>query len=761
MAGENEINVDVTTSYDGSGVEEARADMDELRSESADVRIGGDSTPLTEAVADAEAKLAELKEYAATRVEIGASTDELDAKVAQAEEAIAQAKEFAEAPAEINFDVGEAEAKLAALNARIDELLAKEQALREFNPSINTSQFQTQIASLSAAAKSLDEALIQTRTATQEADAGFEEVEAGAARAATGIGAMAGIGRATASDIEELGKNSENAAGSIDSLGSSAGRSIGRFAAFNPIITTILATLPAAAAAFLGLGAAMEASALGAIAVIGGWSGIKAAWEQAAAALEPLKEALSQTFQQNLTGPFLALANVLNQAEPEFRDLASAISDVVSALLPGASAAQAFAGAVEDAANFFQRGVAGAHALGDAISTMTAAASPELGKIADAISNIYEAWDKAVQKLSQTGDLQSAFAAGAQAIHAFGDALAAIGTVLTQIAAKAGPAMADALEHLASALEKNGPAIAAFANGFASVMNVFAEVADAIGTVVQALGPFGTVLFTVVGALVGVGAGLRILASVAGAVAGVFSPLVNIVRGLGAAAETAGSEAAASAGGWSSIAGTIGTVGAAALRTVPQVAAIGVAFVAAESVVKSVASNFGDFTQDIQMNVDGLVKEVSSAFQGDWKGAWEGMVQAAKGAANVVIDVINTIIQAIMNFQQAVASFFQAVTGVNQVQVNIPQIPRFATGGIFGDGGMALVGENGPELINLPGGSQISPSSYLPDSMTGGNGNMQLQLQVVGGSDSMLAALIANMARTGRLKISARAITPN
>jgi phage-related tail protein len=36
--------------------------------------------------------------------------------------------------------------------------------------------------------------------------------------------------------------------------------------------------------------------------------------------------------------------------------------------------------------------------------------------------------------------------------------------------------------------------------------------------------------------------------------------------------------------------------------------------------------------------------------------------------------------------------------------------PKFATGTTFAPGGMALVGERGPELVNLPRGSQVIPS---------------------------------------------------
>ena len=39
----------------------------------------------------------------------------------------------------------------------------------------------------------------------------------------------------------------------------------------------------------------------------------------------------------------------------------------------------------------------------------------------------------------------------------------------------------------------------------------------------------------------------------------------------------------------------------------------------------------------------------------------------------------------------------------------IPTIPMLAAGGIIRSGGLALVGEAGPELLNLPRGAQVTP----------------------------------------------------
>lgn len=65
-------------------------------------------------------------------------------------------------------------------------------------------------------------------------------------------------------------------------------------------------------------------------------------------------------------------------------------------------------------------------------------------------------------------------------------------------------------------------------------------------------------------------------------------------------------------------------------------------------------------------------------------------------------------------FRGGFASLFQQFGGF--------KIPRFATGTNFAPGGLALVGERGPELVNLPRGSQVIPNNRL--SMGGANVNV-------------------------------------
>lgn len=80
-------------------------------------------------------------------------------------------------------------------------------------------------------------------------------------------------------------------------------------------------------------------------------------------------------------------------------------------------------------------------------------------------------------------------------------------------------------------------------------------------------------------------------------------------------------------------------------------------------------------------------------------------------------------------FENVVGLFLQiGSTGLfgQKLATNINKVPAYANGTNFHPGGMALVGERGPELVNMPRGSQVMSNSELR-RMAGG----KLQVEVV------------------------------
>ena len=101
-----------------------------------------------------------------------------------------------------------------------------------------------------------------------------------------------------------------------------------------------------------------------------------------------------------------------------------------------------------------------------------------------------------------------------------------------------------------------------------------------------------------------------------------------------------------------------------------------------------------------------FVGDIGDAFSGLGtlvSGIWNGIGADIKNAINGVIGLIDGFIGGIDSIGIHVGS-------VN-IQPNIPEIPYLASGTNNFAGGWAVVGENGPELVNLPGGSSVIPNS--------------------------------------------------
>ena len=81
-------------------------------------------------------------------------------------------------------------------------------------------------------------------------------------------------------------------------------------------------------------------------------------------------------------------------------------------------------------------------------------------------------------------------------------------------------------------------------------------------------------------------------------------------------------------------------------------------------------------------------------------------------------------------------------------ELGIP-IPAFAHGTAFAPGGLALVGETGPELVNLPRGSQVSPAAGLATQVTV---NVTLQGSVVAERD-LARSIREELIRTRRRRV--------
>jgi hypothetical protein len=149
---------------------------------------------------------------------------------------------------------------------------------------------------------------------------------------------------------------------------------------------------------------------------------------------------------------------------------------------------------------------------------------------------------------------------------------------------------------------------------------------------------------------------------------------------------------------------------AATLPLIVMGAAIGVTIL----IIKRLIDHFGGLG-NIMKSLGGIAKS-----------AWASVTGAIKGEANAIIDVINGLIKAINSIHVNIPKI--GPIGGGTIGFNLPTIPHLAAGGTALQGGDALVGENGPEILRLPRGASVLPLS----AGLGGSGPIVVHVQVTG-----------------------------
>ncbi len=133
-----------------------------------------------------------------------------------------------------------------------------------------------------------------------------------------------------------------------------------------------------------------------------------------------------------------------------------------------------------------------------------------------------------------------------------------------------------------------------------------------------------------------------------------------------------------------------------------------------------------------------LITEIFNVFAALFRGDWEGLAEGVKNIWNalwdwikntgkIVYDIGKSIVQALWD---GIKSMWSRLTDwvsdkisslINKLNpfkgsrfsISPPSIPGLASGGEITDSGLALVGENGPELLQLPRGAQVIPLSGI------------------------------------------------
>ena len=119
--------------------------------------------------------------------------------------------------------------------------------------------------------------------------------------------------------------------------------------------------------------------------------------------------------------------------------------------------------------------------------------------------------------------------------------------------------------------------------------------------------------------------------------------------------------------------------------------------------LKPILTNIIDFIKNVfSGNFEGAFKNLVNII----KNIWDGIINIIKYPINNVIKLINGFIGGLNNIKIP-----DWVPGVGGKGISIPQIPLLAKGGNVNTAGAAIVGEAGPELLELPVGARVTPLS--------------------------------------------------
>ena len=163
--------------------------------------------------------------------------------------------------------------------------------------------------------------------------------------------------------------------------------------------------------------------------------------------------------------------------------------------------------------------------------------------------------------------------------------------------------------------------------------------------------------------------------------------------------------------------------------------------------------------------LSGIIDFIAGVFTGDWErvwnglkeiftGIWDGMKAVAKGAVNILIDIVNGIIKGLNKIHLPNWEILGSLAGKG---INIPLIPRLEKGGVLTSPTIAMMGEyagayHNPEIV--------TPQNILRETIDASNGNLvsafyqmcQQVIQAIDGVDMSVSIgddVIAQSAKRG------------
>lgn len=145
------------------------------------------------------------------------------------------------------------------------------------------------------------------------------------------------------------------------------------------------------------------------------------------------------------------------------------------------------------------------------------------------------------------------------------------------------------------------------------------------------------------------------------------------------------------------------------------------------------------------------MEQIGQSIAWTFSSAFQGLIDGSKKVKDVLKDLLSQLGQMLMNSAfQALFSGGSAGGGILGSLFGGFKIPGFATGTNYAPGGLAWVGERGPELVNLPRGSQVIPNHKLGERGGGVNVPVNINIDATGADAAGLARVEQQVAKLQR-----------
>lgn len=142
--------------------------------------------------------------------------------------------------------------------------------------------------------------------------------------------------------------------------------------------------------------------------------------------------------------------------------------------------------------------------------------------------------------------------------------------------------------------------------------------------------------------------------------------------------------------------------------------------------IKNLARSGADWLVDQVRAIPGRIRGLVGSFLGAGKALIQAFVDGMKNATGIVSGIAGNVWSAVKSLLNSAISKLRSALNFTigipgpDIHVNVgDQIPYLAKGTNFHRGGLAVVGEEGPELVHLPRGARVTPHGESMGALRG------------------------------------------